>query len=108
MVRADLETVASDAGRRNGAWSLARGRERETREKASLKKALTKAARQVKEMDNKLRQEFFEAARDPLVRENTDMDEGDLQKNFNDAAEFVEGLDKADEEGDDRAPSWKE
>ena len=111
-VRHTLEREA--LGRRHEREKLDTAREKrtlsrvETREKASLAKALKKTARQVREMDNKLRQEFFEAARDQVVRGSTDIDEGDLQENFNDVAEFVEGLDKAGEEGDDRAPSWKE
>ncbi len=79
----------------------------ETREKASLAKALKKAARQARNMENTVQQEFYEAARDQGVRGRTDMDEGDLQENFNDAAEFVEGADRAGEDDDDRAPSWK-
>jgi hypothetical protein len=80
----------------------------ETREKASLSKALKKTARLARNMKNTVQQEFYEAARDHVVRENTDMGEGDLQESFNDAAEFVEGADRIGEDDDERTPSWKE
>ncbi len=111
-VRHTLEREA--LGRRHEREKLDTAREKrtlsrvESREKASLEKTIKKAARQVREMDNKLRPEFYEAARDRVARDNTDMGEGDLRENFNDAAEFIEGADRAGEDDDDRAPSWKE
>ena len=100
--------------RRHGREKLDIAREKrtlsrvESREKSSLEKVLKKAARQARKVDNKAKQEFYEAARDQVVRGSTDMDEGDLQENFNDAAEFVEGADRVGDDDDERAPSWKE
>mgnify|MGYP001335403045 CR=1 FL=1 len=102
-------------------WALARrhGRERgdierqkrmllrlEKRESRSLEKALERSARLVRAMEGKARQDFHEAARDPVVRKATDMDEGDLSVAFNDSGEFVEGAGRSDED-EQRAPSWK-
>lgn len=80
----------------------------ETREKQVLGKALKRATRQARKMDNKATQDFAEAARDRVVRTKTDIDEGTLSEEFNDAAEFAEGTDRTGDDGDDRAPDWKE
>ena len=84
----------------------------ETREKQALQKALRRKAQQARKADNKERQDFYDAARDQGLWRKREFKEGDLTVDFNDAAEFVEGADRADEaageaDDDDRAPNWK-
>jgi hypothetical protein len=79
----------------------------EKREKQALEIKLRRAARLARKLENKVRQDFNIAARDPAERSRTEMDEGELSVNFNDAAEFVEGADRAGDDDDDRKPSWK-
>src|SRR5690606_37120656 len=58
---------------------------------------------------HKGRQDFFEAARDQGLWRKRDPKDHELTVRFNDAAEFVEGADRAGgDDDDDRAPSWKE
>jgi len=58
---------------------------------------------------HKGRQDFFEAARDQGLWRKRDPKDYELTVRFNDAAEFVEGADRAGgDDDDDRAPSWKE
>ena len=80
----------------------------ETRENQALHKALHRKAQQTRKADNKERQEFYDAARDQGSWRKREFKEGDMTVEFNDAAEFVEGADRVDDEGDDdRAPDWK-
>lgn len=58
---------------------------------------------------HKGRQDFFEAARDQGLWRKRDPTDHELTARFNDAAEFVEGADRAGgDDDDDRAPRWKE
>ena len=70
----------------------------ETREKQALQKALHRKARQARKADNKERQDFYDAARDQGLWRKREFKEGDLTVDFNDAAEFVEGADRADDD----------
>ena len=80
----------------------------ETREKQALQKALRRKTQQARKTDNKERQDFYDAARDQGLWRKKEFKEGDVTEDFNDAAEFVEGADRAGEaEADDRAPDWK-
>jgi len=84
----------------------------ETREKQALQKALRRKAPQAQKTHNKERQNFYDAARDQGLWRKKEFKEGDLTEDFNDAAEFVEGADRAEEaageaDDDDRAPDWK-
>jgi hypothetical protein len=80
----------------------------ETRERQALEKALRQREKQADKVQGQARQAFDEAARDPFVRTATGIEEGELQVQFNDAAEFVEGAGKDGGDDDDRAPSWKQ
>jgi len=80
----------------------------ETRERQALKKALNREARQAGKIEGKARADFAEAARDPVVRKRTEIEEGDLSVDFNDVAEFVEGANRAGDDDEDRTPSWKQ
>jgi len=80
----------------------------ETREKQALQKALHRKARQARKADNKERQDFYAAARDQGSWRKKEFKEGDMTVEFNEAAEFVEGADRAADDGDDEhAPDWK-
>lgn len=58
---------------------------------------------------HKGRQDFFDAARDQGLWRKRPVRKNELTIGFNDAAEFVEGADRAGgDDDDDRAPSWKE
>lgn len=79
----------------------------ETRERQSLERALNRAARRAQELDRNLRDEFREAAQDRTAVQRREFTAGALQQDFNDAAEFEEGADRAGEGDDDDAPDWK-
>jgi len=84
----------------------------ETRERQALQKALRRKTQEARKADNKERQDFYDAARDQGLWRKKEFNEGDMTVEFNDAAEFVEGADRAEEaagdaEGDDRSPDWK-
>ena len=80
----------------------------ETREKQALQKALRRKTQQTRKADNKERQDFYDAARDQGSWRKREFKEGDMTVEFNDAAEFVEGADRAADDGDDEhAPDWK-
>jgi hypothetical protein len=84
----------------------------ETREIQALQKALRRRAQQARKLDNKAQQDFYDAARDQGLWRKREFKEGDLSVDFNDAAEFVEGAERADEaagevDDGDRAPNWK-
>jgi hypothetical protein len=80
----------------------------ETREIQALQKALRRKAHQARKLDNKAQQDFYDAARDQGLWRKREFKEGDLSVEFNDAAEFVEGVDRAGEaEEEDHAPDWK-
>lgn len=59
-------------------------------------------------MEGKAKQDFFETARDHVLRNSGSADEMELTVNFNDAAEFVEGAGEGGEEEDERARTWKQ
>jgi hypothetical protein len=80
----------------------------ETREEQSLEKALRREARLVRELDGKAQHDFIEAAQDQAAQQSVGSGSEDLTVDFNDAAEFVEGADRAGGGDDDRAPSWNE
>lgn len=80
----------------------------ETREKQSLEKALRREQRQTRELDGKAQHDFTEAAQDQAAQQSVGSGSEDVTVDFNDAAEFVEGADRAGGEDDDRAPRWKE
>ncbi|HMQ92844.1 MAG TPA: hypothetical protein PKA33_17825 [Amaricoccus sp.] len=80
----------------------------ETRERQALEKALRQREKQAEKIQGQARQAFDEAAHDQVVRTATGIEEGELQVQFNDAAEFVEGAGKDGGDDDDRAPSWKQ
>lgn len=92
----------------------------ETRERQSLEKFMRKAQRlqeaarlerkrtaeQARKVDNKARQDFFDAARDLGLWKHKQFKDGELSEGFNDAAEFVEGADKGGDDEEDYAPDW--
>ena len=51
-------------------------------------------------------QEFFEAARNQKLWQRRKFERGEMQKDFNDAAEFVEGAGR-DDDSDERSRGWK-
>lgn len=63
----------------------------EARERAALDKKIRKAARLARELEQAVQQDFHGAARDPFMRAQTGIGEGDLSVKFNDTGEFVEG-----------------
>ena len=85
----------------------------EAREAKAMELALLRLTRRAKAIEPevatsfKARQEFFEAARDQGLWRKRAFKEGDLTVDFNDAAEFAEGADRADDEGEDLSPDWK-
>jgi hypothetical protein len=80
----------------------------ENREKQSLEKALRREAGLARELDGKAKHDFSEAALDQAAQQDAGSGSEDLTVDFNDAAEFVEGADRAGEDDDDHAPGWKE
>ena len=99
-----LETRAVDA-RHSRERSVI---EREKRSMASVE------ARELKSLERKLRRQISESEKQSQaldqeleeVRRAREEAE-DLSVTFNDAAEFAEGADRAGDDDDDRAPSWK-
>lgn len=83
----------------------------EAREQRALGRAKTrdKAQKIDPAKRHKGRQDFFEAARDQGLWRKRDPKDYELTVRFNDAAEFVEGAERAGgDDDDDRAPRWKE
>lgn len=80
----------------------------ETRERAALEKKLRRAERLARGLEVRLRQDFHEAARDPVARKQTGIAEGELSVKFNDAGEFVEGADRGGDDDDGRRSGWKQ
>ncbi|MHA6266353.1 relaxase/mobilization nuclease domain-containing protein [Aliiroseovarius sp. CAU 1755] len=89
----------------------------ETRERKALGKRLKRAQMKAQTIEQSLRQEFFEAARDHRVRQDTDLPKGKLPEQFNDAGEFAEGREEAlaaqaEDERDDqnlaKTRTWKQ
>jgi hypothetical protein len=90
----------------------------ETREIASLEKALRRELREqqlemelshtsqeaLSRVDNRTMQEFYDAARDQGLWRKREFKEGDLSVGFNDTAEFVEGAGKGGGDDDGHAP----
>lgn len=81
----------------------------EARERQSLEKELQREERLAREMEGKARRDFAQAARDPAQQQAKGAESEDLTVTFNDAAEFVEGADRAGgDDDDDRKPGWKQ
>jgi hypothetical protein len=92
----------------------------ETRERQSLEKFMRKAQRlqeaarlerertaeHARKVDNKAKQDFFDAARDLGLWKQKQFKEGELSERFNDAAEFAEGADKGGDDDEDYVPDW--
>lgn len=86
-------------------------RERQALEKAQRRKAVmtrtaAQSAEELMQAAIEARQDFHDAARDQGLWKDKAFGEGDLQVEFNDAADFVEGADRAGDDDDDRAPDW--
>nr|WP_302474490.1 relaxase/mobilization nuclease domain-containing protein [Roseococcus sp. MDT2-1-1] len=93
----------------------------DTRERASLEKAMRKAERleeaaslalvrdaeQTRSADDMAMQDFYDAARDQGFWKKQEFAEGDLRERFNDAADFAHGADEADEGDDGYAPDLR-
>jgi len=90
----------------------------ETRERQALDKVLRRAARhgakaemsaeaQAKAGTN-TKQDFYDAAKDKGLWKQQEFEEGDLGVEFNDAAEFVEGADRAGDAADAFKPDLEE
>ena len=75
-------------------------------EAARLERART--AEQAHNVDNKAKQDFFDAARDLGLWKHKQFKEGELSVSFNDAAEFVEGADKGGDDDENFAPDWED
>ncbi len=105
--RHEREKVALEGKKR----ALAR---QETREKAGLRRLVTRelsshiarewARDNAHHLKDHAKQEFIDAARDQKLWQRRAFQRGDMQKDFNDAAEFVEGAHRDEEGGEDRAP----
>lgn len=85
----------------------------EAREQRALGRGQAQTRDKAQQIDpakrHKGRQDFFEAARDQGLWRKRDPKDYELTVSFNDAAEFVEGADRAGgDDDDDRAPRWKE
>ncbi|SPH17901.1 hypothetical protein DEA8626_01429 [Defluviimonas aquaemixtae] len=84
------------------------------RERQALERRMKRAELKAESLEQQLRQDFFEAARDRRVKTSTDMPQGKLSEAFNDAGEFAEGLEQAraadleDEQDKKRARTWKQ
>ena len=74
-----------------------------TRERQSLEKRLAREVQEARKLEQTARQ-----AQDRQV-EPTEMKRGDLREGFNDAAEFAEGIELVDDDGEEeQALSWNE
>lgn len=93
--------------RRKRALAKIEARETKAMELAVARLAQQQAAAIEVPATFKARQEFFEAAKDLGLWKKRTFREGELTVDFNDAAEFIEGADRADDEGDDLAPDWE-
>lgn len=90
----------------------------EMRERAGLRRTVSRefapqlarewSRQQAQHLKNQAKQEFFDAARDDKLWQRRNFKRGDMQVEFNDAAEFVEDMDRGGDEEDARAPkkSW--
>jgi hypothetical protein len=85
-----------------------------TRERQAMERRMQRAQLKADRLDEQLRQDFTEAARERLVRTSTDLPKGKLSENFNDAGEFIDRLEEAraadleDERDDQHARTWKQ
>lgn len=80
----------------------------EAREAKAMELAIAKLTQQAEQelpQTFKARQDFFKATQDERRRRS--FAPGDLRVDFNDAAEFSEGADRADNGDDDLVPDWK-
>lgn len=92
----------------------------EKREALSREKALRREQRLAQEarlerernveqshtVDNKAKQDFYDAARDERLWKHREFEDGELSESFNDAAEFAQGGDNSDDDGESYVPDW--
>ncbi len=81
-----------------------------TREHQAMERRMKRAELKTEGLGQHPRQDFFEAARDRRVKTSTDMPDGKLAEQFNDAGEFAEGLEeaRAADLEDENTKSWKQ
>lgn len=85
-----------------------------TRERQAMERRMKRAEMRADGLGQQLRQDFTEAARDRRVKTSTDLPQGKLSEQFNDAGEFIENLEEAraaaleDDRDDQRARTWKQ
>jgi hypothetical protein len=66
----------------------------------------TRAAQQAHTFDNKAKQGFYDAAKDDGLWKHKKFGHGELSESFNDAAEFSQGGDNSDDDGESYVPDW--
>jgi hypothetical protein len=63
-------------------------------------------AEQSRTVDNKAKQDFYDVARDDGLWKHREFEDGELSESFNDAAEFAQGGDNSDDDGESYVPDW--
>ncbi len=76
-----------------------------TRERQSLEKRLAREVREARKLEQVARQEFARQAQErgaaPADMRTKALERGDLREGFNDAAEFAEGIEHVDDDGEE-------
>jgi hypothetical protein len=98
-------TLARLEARETQSLEKAVRREQRLQEAARLERERT--AEQARTVENMAKQDFFDAARDQGLWKQTDIDEGELSRTFNDEAGFVQGPPDSGDDDDGLAPDWK-
>jgi hypothetical protein len=79
-------------------------REQRLAQEARLERDRT--VEQSRTADNKARQDFYDAAKDDGLWKHREFEDGELSESFNDAAEFSQGGDNSDDDGESYVPDW--
>jgi hypothetical protein len=79
-------------------------RERRLAQEARMERERT--AERAHTVDNKARQDFYDAAKDDGLWKHREFEDGELSESFNDAAEFTQGGDNSDGDGESYVPDW--